>query len=110
MKMKAVESPEARIAGIARGMCSGEVGLVEGSRELVQLIGRLDERDDELFAPIVAVESETDDLPLGEARLHWSEEALRRKDAAVAAYLREVRAEILEACEALVRRYSKEAC
>ena len=105
--MKAIESPEARIAGIAQKMLSSEVHLVEGSRQLVQLIARLDEREDELFAPIVAVESVTDDLPLGEARLHWSEEALRTKDAAVSAYLHSIRAEILGACKALVRRYSR---
>lgn len=108
--MNAVETPEARITGIAQEMLSGEVGLVEGSRQLVQLFGRLDERGDELFTPIVVLESETEDLPLGEARLRWSEEALRRKEAAVGAYLREVQAEILEVCEALVRRYSGESC
>ena len=104
--MTATKSLDVQIADIAHEMLSGKVGLVEGSRQLVQLFGRLDERDDELLAPIIALESETDDLPLGEVRLHWSEEALQRKDAAVADYLREVRAEILKTCEALVRRYS----
>ncbi len=103
--MKLSTSIEARIADKARQVLSGDVGIVEGSRQLVQLAGRLDERDDVLFAPIVAVESETEDIPFGETRLHWSEESLRRKDEAVAAYLNEIRAEILKVCRELVQRY-----
>ena len=88
-------------------MLSGEIELLEGCRQLVELAGRLDERDDEILAPIVAVESETDDLPLGDSRAHWSEQGLRRKDATVAAYLLEVRPVIMKAVELLVARYSR---
>ena len=100
------KSYEDRIVDLAQRMLSGDVGLVEGSRQLVYVFGQLDERDEDLLAPIIAVESETEDFPLGEARNHWSEEALKRKDAEVADYLREVKVKILGACEALVQRYS----
>ena len=99
-------SPQNQIAAVAQGMLSGEVGIVEGCRRLVQLSSRLDEGDDGLFAPIVAVESETEDLPLGEARSLWSAEALASKDREVSVYLGQVGETVLEVCRTLVKRYA----
>ena len=53
-------SAQTQIAAVAQRILSGELGIVEGCRRLVQLSARLDRIDDELFAPIVAVESETE--------------------------------------------------
>ncbi len=104
--MNLLPSTQTQIAAVAQGMLCGDIGIVDGCRQLVRLYCRLDEGVDELFALIVAVESETEDLPLGEARSQWSEEALSRKDAEVNAYIGQVREVVLEACEALVQRYS----
>jgi hypothetical protein len=104
--MTLTESPQTQIAVVAEGMLSGKVGLVDGCRQLMKLSNRLDENSEGLFIPIVAVESETDDLPLGEARSVWSAEALARKDAEASTYLCQVREVVLEACEVLVKRYA----
>jgi hypothetical protein len=68
---------EISAAVIATRMLAGEVGLVEGCRSLVKLRGALGQEHEVLFIPFIAVESETDHLPIGEAaRLAWNPQAL----------------------------------
>lgn len=99
-----------QIAAVAQEMLSGTVDLVGGSRRLLALYHRLEEFDaenDQLFLPIVAFESETDVLPVGEARELWAPDALLSKEREFAPYLEKARPEILETCRALVRKYSQ---
>ena len=99
-------SSEAHLAVLAQRMILGEVGIVEGCRSLTRLLVQLESGDDELFIPIFAVESETEDFPVGTERSLWSESALQVKDAEVGVYLNEVRGVVLDVCRILVKRYS----
>lgn len=101
-----IPSVEEQVAFVAREMIAGSVGIVDGCRRLVKLFARLDVDDDDLFLPIIAVESETEILPIGDARSLWWPEALEAKEKEFKPYLEEVRPEVLEVCEALVQRYS----
>jgi hypothetical protein len=89
-------------------MLAGSVGIVDGCRRLVELFHRLDVDDDDLFMAIRAVESETEILPVGDARSLWIPEALEAKEKKIKPYLEAVRPEVLGVCEALVQRYSGE--
>jgi hypothetical protein len=94
------------VVDVAKKIRANEIGLVEGCRALVKLLGSLDRADEALFLPFIAVEPETDHLPIGEAaRLAWNSEALVRYEERAEAYLGSVRVLICEACEDLIIRY-----
>jgi Protein of unknown function (DUF2489) len=59
---------------------SSRVGITEGCRNVVGLRHALDQENNELFLPFVAVDSETDHFPLGDVRARWSPIALARED------------------------------
>lgn len=82
------------------------MGIVEGCRSLLWLRELLNEPNDELFMPIIVVESETEHFPVGELRSQWQKDSLARVDAEVGAYIARVRESVLEACIALVKEYS----
>lgn len=94
-----------RISEVAREIISGQLGIVLGSRIMVGLIKWLSREEQKIFLPFIAVESETDDLPLGEARLRWDRDALARKDREVEAYLERAQDSIYEACQEVLARY-----
>ena len=76
----------------ARAMLSGTLSLVEGCRDMVRLLGELDPElaESEAALTFVAVESETDEYPVGEARTQWNSEALRKRDAELQTYVQSV--------------------
>jgi hypothetical protein len=83
---------------------SGGIDPIEGCRLLVLHAEVLEKVAAPEFLVIAGVESETDDLPLGEERARWSKEALGAKDREKEAYLREVHAELRIACEAILQK------
>lgn len=97
---------KARIVDLASDILRDRVNLVEGCRKLVQLHAQLDDKDDELFLPIIALESETDHLPVGETRAFWCPEALAKKEKAVEPYLDAMRDEVKAVCRLLVAKYT----
>jgi hypothetical protein len=72
---------------------------------MVDLVKGLSRSEQKIFLPFIAVESETEDMPLGDARIGWDENALARKDQEIAAYLEVVRDSIYEACRGVLARY-----
>jgi hypothetical protein len=70
------EEARVEIGGIARDVLSGAVSYIEGARKIASLgfLAGLDTDPDVL--PFVGIDSETDALPLGQARKHWHERAL----------------------------------
>jgi hypothetical protein len=95
----------AKIAALAQRMLAGEIGIAEGSGELAAWRFDVGADNDPDFIFFVGMDSETDDLPIGSARRHWNPEALRAKDAELAAYEAKVREEAFEICRRLIRRY-----
>ena len=62
---------------VAQDMLAGRLSYIEGARKIVtaKWAARLDQWDADLL-PFIAIQSETDALPLGEMRAHWQGEAL----------------------------------
>lgn len=90
----------------ASKMLDGELDLIEGCRRIVRLRFELDEPEDEIFLPLVGVESETDDLPIGNLRDELSSDALSSKDQEKANYLAKVKSNILDTCERIIAKFS----
>jgi hypothetical protein len=92
----------------ARQVLGGNLGIIEGYRALVALGNEADiEHLDEDFLTLIAVDSETDALPVGPERRLWDSEALRAQDRAIedaeALYAEAVH----RACERLVERFDR---
>lgn len=95
-----------RIAETAAGMLDGSVPFIEGVRTLTHLLNRAGvARNDEDFDVLVAADSETDDLPVGEVRRHWAPEALQRLEPEIDAATAWAKQFASEACESLVARF-----
>jgi hypothetical protein len=100
----------ARVVTICEDMLTGATSIIFGSRQLTWLrfeVGLRDVERDSDFETFVAIDSETDDLPVGQERANWAEYALARKDEEIR------RAELLykevafSACRSLVARYKR---
>lgn len=76
-----VDKQRKRVGEIARGMLDGSVDYLEGARKLcsLRLQVEVDEHDPDFWA-FVGVDSETDHLPIGEVRKHWSKQSLVRHE------------------------------
>ena len=97
------------VVGIAHGILNGNVGVVEGSRMLLTIQRAAGAEGDADFLFFVGVNSQTDHLPVGDVRRHWSADALRLKDAELHEFEAQVRARALEVCRKLVERYEHTA-
>lgn len=80
----------------------GDVGLIQGCRSIVRMGRQSEGVRQDLFGVFRLVDSETDDVPMGDVRSLWDPRALAAKDQAVAEYLERVRPLVLEACERLI--------
>jgi hypothetical protein len=86
-------------------MVRGELGVIEGARLVCRLQSRISSRDhDPDFLPFVAIDSETDHLPVGDVRQYWAADALARVDHEIQAAEAFHRDQAIEACERLLVR------
>jgi hypothetical protein len=95
-----------RVVDVARQMVMGTLGIIAGSRELSRLMHEVS--DDELdadFQFFVALDFETDHLPLGAVRAEWATEALVEKDEQIRRFEAEARDEAVQHCERLIVRF-----
>lgn len=97
------DAPERAIA-VARRVLSGELGMIEGSRTLSSMRWEFGAEITDRFSPFVAIDSETDDLPVGAARDLWDADALAWKDLEISRCEQLYRAQCLEACGKLIER------
>jgi hypothetical protein len=101
-----VASQRRRVAEIADQMLGGKLGVIEGARLLSGLRHAVEVADnDPDFVVFVAIDSETDHLPVGGQRQLWNAEALKRKDSEIARAEAEAKEDSIEACRNLVRRF-----
>jgi Protein of unknown function (DUF2489) len=96
----------AKILEVAQAMLDGALGIIEGSRRLNDLreamgIYHLDED----FVGFVAIDSETEGLPVGELRTRWNKEALVQQDREVEEAEHLYRDGALEDCRKLIARF-----
>ena len=83
-------------------LINGDIDLIEGCRKLTLLCEQIDEGENEIFFPIISVDSETDHFPVGAMREHCSKEYLEGVDKEVSAYIREIKPDIINSCREIV--------
>jgi hypothetical protein len=69
---------------LAKQLLAGQIGVIAAARALAPF--RHDARPElsEILLFFAGIDSETDQLPIGEVRQHWSAESLQRKDREIA--------------------------
>ena len=98
---------DTQVISIVSKMLEGQIGIIEGSRLLTQLLGYLtDDMDDEDFLIFLGNVSETDDLPVGQERQYWATWALAEKDKQILHAEELYREQALAGCRALLKRFS----
>ena len=88
-----------KVARIAQDMLDGRISIIASARQISALCGGhvgFDESDPD-FRTFIGIDSETNDLPVGQTRQHWSPDALAKRDEEIAR------------CEALYRDSAHEA-
>lgn len=100
-----VLSVRQRIVDTARAMIDRQLGFLAGARTLAALRFEIDAVDDADFRIFVAIDSDTDDLPIGPVREFWDEAALQRLAPRIEAAEAWAREQGTSACAALIRRY-----
>ena len=80
---------------------------IAGARRLSGLGDKVGADRDPDFTFFVAIDSESDHLPVGEARQHWNPEVLRAKDAEVAKFEAFYREKAFEVCRRLIQKYER---
>lgn len=94
-----------KIVAVCELLLREQIGVIAGSRQLVSLGSELCGEHDEDFIPFLAVDSETDHLPVDWERRNWSIEALERKDKEISEYEEGARKDVLELCRKLISRF-----
>ena len=103
-------SAEQRVVTVASAMLRGELGVIEGSQLLCTLwplVSSLHRDPD--FLTFVAIDSETDHLPVGDVRRHWAPDALVIKDKEIRAAEAFYRDLAFAGCERLLARFGSSA-
>jgi hypothetical protein len=101
-----VASVRKRIGELVQAMLIGDVCFLEGARLLSSLRheAAVPENDPD-FLVFVAVASETDNLPIGKTRIHWSPEALAKHQPAIDSATKWAREVSVNACSSLLERF-----
>ncbi len=94
-----VQSARRQVVDTAKAMLSKQSGFLVGARRLSALRYEVDVEDNDAdFLTFVAIDSDTDALPLGETRHHWSEQALAKLEPEI------------RSAEAWAARVGRQAC
>ena len=88
-----------RAREIAAAVLDGRTTVLEAVRELIPLAHTDAIADEEDRTLVIAIDSETDALPVGEVRKQWAPHALEAKDAEIARAEELYKAQFLEACK-----------
>lgn len=100
-----------KIVGVCEAILKEEMGIIAGSRRLCSLEFEFGEgqpewfQHDEDFIAFVAINSETDHLPVDLERRNWSIEALQRKDEEIAKVEALYKEDAVAACKILIARF-----
>jgi hypothetical protein len=89
----------------AEDILNGQTGILEGVRELAYLSQRLAPvKTDADFSVFIALDSETDHLPVGEERKNWAASALSEKDEEIRRFENLYRERVFAACRELIKK------
>jgi hypothetical protein len=104
--IRASDEAKALLIATLTSFLEGRLEVVEVARKLAaQRFAFVGEHLDEDWRVFVAIDSETDHLPLGDVRKHWAADALARKDAERRETEAFYRDHLLSAARSLLRRY-----
>ncbi|PYO79113.1 MAG: hypothetical protein DMD63_05170 [Gemmatimonadetes bacterium] len=87
----------------ARAVLDGKMGIIEGARLLSTLAPDL--VPDWNFLVLAALDSETDDLPVGKERKLWDATALAERDPVISQIEADAKQEVEVACRNILRRF-----
>jgi hypothetical protein len=98
----------AEVVYVSKEIIDNKIGIIEGVRKLSKLhhIVSKDAFDPD-FIIFTAIDSETDGLPVGAVREHWSLSALeiKKKEVKKAEHL--YKEQVIKACKNLISKYNK---
>jgi hypothetical protein len=101
-----VTADERMAVQLATKALDGSMSAIVAVRALLPLLGRLGlPREDEIIETLVAIESETDALPVGHERREWASEVLRSRAADIASAEEWARNTGREAFNAVLQRW-----
>ena len=94
---------------VCKRLLAGELGVVAAARQITSLASRLhgDDLVREMFGVFVAIDSESDHLPVGPERRHWAQDVLVSKDAEIERYEESCRQEAFEAARKIIKSYEQ---
>lgn len=95
-----------QVVEVCRAILNGETKVLSGVRKLCRLHYELFEQIDDDFVLFIGIDSETDDLPIGDERQYWNEEVLLKKDKEIAEYEARVKQDVFDGCRKLIDRFS----
>lgn len=96
---------QGKIIAICEAILKEEIGIIAGSRRLKSLGYELSGDHDEDFLLFVAIDSETDHLPVDWERRNWSDEALSIKDREICEAEAFYKEDAFTACRKLIERF-----
>ena len=103
----AMERSRERLVETARAVLRGELGVIVGARAINRLRHESADPLDPDFLRFVAIDSDTDHLPVEAAeRGHWDPAALAAKDAEIAEAEAHWREAAREGCQQLIARFA----
>jgi hypothetical protein len=96
-----------RIKEVARKILTGDVGIVEGSREICRARSGLPfaQLQAEVLLPFIAFDSELHEFPIGESRKYWNERALAEKDIQLQQLVENAERDMRRACIELLKAW-----
>ena len=96
-----------KVTKSARAVLDGKMGIIEGARLLSTLAPDLvpDWKVDPDFLVLAALDSETDDLPIGKERKLWDATALKERDPVISQIEADAKQEVEVACRSILRRF-----
>lgn len=104
--MRDPQTARHEIVEIAWRAVAGEIDMLEACRGIVRRHRALEgaDADDPAFTTLTAIDSETDDLPVGDERASWDPTTLTKKDDEMKRYVQRVKVPILDACRSIIAR------
>lgn len=89
------------LRNIAEKLIKGEIYFIEAIREIKDRINLIKLTDEEKKL-LIAIDSDTDDIPAGEVRKRWNKEALEKIDIELNNYMKEIKPDLIKICKKIL--------